>query len=268
MFKAVSVLALLALASSCTSTGAPARAASFDADGVYITHLRVRLAPSHTKAFEALMKRCVESARAAGLASDYDWLCYREPPGRYWLVHFSETADGFALPESLEGFVDQLGRAEGEPTRDELMTALAELEYETEWAIVARQKASWSTVASMSTATHPKARMMDRTVRPGMEAEFDAALEARTAFFAEHAYPLPVEGFVILDGAPGRAMQIVFPVDWSSFHDSDSFFAFVKGLDEAARDDYAARKAALMVTMAGAEYFDGSFVPELCYSAE
>ena len=65
-----------------------------------------------------------------------------------------------------------------------------------------------------------------------------------------------------------RAPQVVFPVDWSSFHDSDSFFAFVEGLDEAAREDYAARKAALMVTMAGAEYFDASFVPELSYSAE
>lgn len=268
MFKFAPALACIALASSCATTDTPAAATQFEADGVYVTHLRLRLAPSHTQAFEALMKRCVAVASAAELSEDYEWLCYREPPGRYWLVQFSEAADGFAFPEHLEGFADHVGWAGGEAARAEIMAMLAELEYETEWEIIFQNKASWSTVESMSTATHPKARMMDRTIRPGMEAAFDAALEARTAFLAEHGYPLPVEGFVARRGAPGRALQVVFPVDWSAFHGATSFFAFVQGLDEAARADYAARKAALMVTMASAEYFDASFVAELSYGQE
>lgn len=268
MFKVAYGLASLALATGCATTGAPAAAASIEADGIYVSHLRLRLAPSHTQAFEALMKRCVAAAGAARLSEDHEWLCYREPPGRYWLLHFSATADGFAFPETLMGFADHVGRAEGEPARAAIMAMLAELEYETEWRLVFQQKSSWSSVESMSTTSHPKARMMDRTIRPGMEAAFDAALTARTAFFVEHAYPLPIEGFATRHGAEGRALQVVFPVDWSSFHATTSFFAFVKGLDEAARADYAARKAALMVTMASAEYYDANFVPELSYGAE
>ncbi len=214
------------------------------------------------------MKRCVAAAKAAELPATYDWHCYREPPGRYWLLLFSDTSDGFATPETLLGFADHVGRAEGESARAEIMAMLAELEIETEWEILFQQKANWSTVEGMSTATHPKARMMDRTIRPGMEAAFETALAARTAFLIEHDYPLPIEGFVIRRGAPGRALQVVFPVDWTSFHKTDSFSEFVQWLDDAGREEYAARKAALMATMACAEYYDGDFASELSYGLE
>ena len=120
----------------------------------------------------------------------------------------------------------------------------------------------------MSTDTHPKARIMDRRIRPGMEAAFDAALTARTAFLAKHDYPLPIEGFAIRSGAPGRSWQALFPVDWPSFHERDSFYAFVQSLDQALQDEYAGLKAALMETMASAEYYDANFAPELRYRAE
>ncbi len=267
-FKVGLVFAWLTLASGCATNPAPATATSFDAEGVYVRHLRLRLAPSHTHAFEAMMKRCVEAASGAKLPEPYDWLCYREPPGRYWLLLFSDTIDGFATPETLVGFADHIGRAEGESALAEIMAMLAGLEYEIEWEIFFQQKANWSTVEAMSTASHPKARIMDRTIRPGMEAAFEAALAARTAFLVDHGYPLPVEGFVIRSGAPQRALQVVFPVDWSTFHETDSFSAFVRGLDEAAQEEYAERKASLMATMSRAEYNDGNFAPELSYRSE
>ena len=247
------------------ATHAAERETSFEAEGVYVRHLRLRLAPSHTQAFEAMMTRCVVAANEAGLTESYRWLCYREPPGRYWLVLFSDTIDGFATPSTLPGFAKHIGRSESRSAKAEIMAMLAQLEYEIEWEIVIQQKANWSTVDSMSTDTHPKARIMDRTVRPGMETTFEAALAARTAFLRDHGYPLPVEGFVVHSGAPGRALQVVFPVDWSSFHETDSFGAFVRGLDKASQEEYAIRKAALMATMSRAEYMDGSFVPELSY---
>ena len=268
IFKVGLVFAGLALASGCATTHAPATATLFDAQGVYVRHLRLRLTPSHTQAFEAMMKRCVEAASGAKLPAPYDWLCYREPPGRYWLLLFSDTLDGFATPGTLVGFADHIGQAKGESALAEIMAMLADLEYETEWEIFSQQKANWSTVEAMSTASHPKARIMDRTIRPGMETAFEAALAARTAFLIDHGYPLPVEGFVIHSGAPQRALQVVFPVDWSAFHETDSFSAFVRGLDEAAQEDYAERKAALMATMTRAEYHDGNFAPELSYRSE
>lgn len=268
MLKFVLGMTWFVLVAGCATTRAPDLTLSYGADGVYVRHLRFRITPSHTKDFEEMMKRCVAAASAAKLPDDYAWLCYREPPGRYWLLFFSDTIDGFIPPASLAGFVGHVGRAESVEAASEIMAMLAGLEYVTEWEVVFQQKTNWSSVDNMFTATHPKARIMDRTIRFGMEEAFEAALAARTAFLVEHGYPLPIEGFAMRLGAPGRAMQVVFPVDWASFHETDSFYAFVQRLDEAAQEDYAARKAVLMVTMASAEYYDGDFVRELSYSAE
>lgn len=261
------VLALGVMPAGCASLRAPHPAASLDADGVFVRHVRLRLAPADTKGFEAVMKRCVEIASAANLPDDHEWLCYRESPGRYWILTFSDSATGFATPRGLPGFVEHIAAFGGDSCRRELRSMLADIEYETEWIVVLQQKASWSTVAEMTTATHPKARIVDRTIRPGMAAAFDEALAARTAFMATQGYPLPIEGFVVRSGAPGRAMQVLFPVDWSSFHAADSFYAFSLQLPPAAQEAYAAHKAALLPTMSRAEYHDASFVAELSYGS-
>ena len=272
MTAAIAIM-LIALFSGCQSyragSGMHSRAeTTIDADGIFVRHLRLRLAPSHTQAFETIIRRCVQAAKAEGLPESYEWLCYRESPGRYWLLSFSKTIDGFATPESLRAFALFLGRVEGKVALDEISELMVGLEYETEWEIIFQQKSSWSTVEGMSTATHSKARIMDRTIRPGMEEAFENALAARTAFLVEHGYELPIEGFVIRRGAPGRALQVVFPVDWSSFHEMNSFGAFIRGLDESAQDEYAGLKRALMVAMSKAEYYDGDFLGELSYSSE
>lgn len=258
-------LLLVALGAGCVTRGATADADSFEAGGVFVRHLRVRLAPHDTLAFEAWLERCVAVATRSGLSGDSEWLCYREPPGRYWILAFAETADGFAAPPGLAGFVDHVASAAGDATRRELTDELRRLEHEVEHELVCRQRTDWGTVDEMYTATHPEARMILRTIRPGMEAEFAAALTARTAFLRAHGYPLPVEGFVILGGAPGQALQVVFPRDWSSFHDSESFYAFSRTKDEAMQAEYAVHKAALLETMARAEYLDGSFAAELSF---
>jgi hypothetical protein len=262
------MLALGVLASGCaTSPDAPA----FEADGIFTRALRVRVAPGDTQAFEAMLERCVAAAEAASLPASHEWLCYREPPGRYWFITFAETPEGFAWPAAFDGFVSSVAAAESATARRAVVAMLDDLEYETEWSMLTRQKVEWSTVRSMSTATHPKARVMLRTIRPGMADAFDAALTARTAFLAGHGYPLPIEGFVTVDATPAAmrrtAMQVVFPVDWPLFHATESFGAFVRSLDREARDDYAARKAALLATMSRAEYHDGSHAPELRYDA-
>ncbi len=269
IFKVILGVAWIALATGCATTRASAEAASFEADGIYVCHMRLRIAPSHTRAFEAMLKRCAEAAVVAETnGTSNHWLCYREPPGRYWILFFGDTIDGFQYPCDLKGFARSVARTESATAEGEIIGMLDELEFETEWEIVSRQKTEWSTVGGMSTVTHPKARLMVRTIRPGKEAAFDAALTARTAFLAEHGYPLPIEGFAIRTGAPGRSWQVVFPVDWPSFHETDSFYAFVRSLDQASQDEYAGLKAALMETMASAEYYDATFAPELRYRPE
>jgi hypothetical protein len=268
--KSLAVVLLLGVVTAgCATSSRSAHAPAFDADGHFVRASCVRLVPYHTQAFEAIMKRCVAAAQAAALPESHGWLCYRESPGRYWIITFSETVDGFAHPPSFAGFVSSIAEAESEAARREVAAMLDDLEYAPEWWMLTRQKAEWSTVEGMSTSTHPMARVMIRTIRPGMDEAFDAALTARTGFLREHDYPLPIEGFVTLDAEPAAlrhaAMQVVFPVDWPSFHASESFGAFVRSLDPAAQEEYAERKAALMRTMSRAEFHDGRYAPELRY---
>lgn len=256
------LLALLFLTVACAAPRSAEPA--FAGDGVHVRHVRVRLAPAETQAFEALLRSCVEAARAARLSDEHAWLCYRESPGRYWLVLFAEAADGFpfpSAPDALAGFVGSTAGPAGRAT-------LAALEHELEWTLDLQQRGAWCTVEGISTATHPKARLMERSVRPGAAAAFDAALTARTAFLAEHDYPLPIEGFATRAGASGVEYQVLFPTDWPTFHASASIGAFVRALDEAQRAEYAARKAALMATMSKAEFYDADFLPELSYTAD
>ena len=208
---------VLILSTACSSLQPIAQTESFPAAGVFVRHVRLRVAPAQTKDFEALMERCVAAAQAAELGAEWEWLCYRESPGRYWLITFSGTADGFMVPAStqpLSAHARTVADQASPAARVEIDRLLAALEYEIEWTIVSRQKAAWSTVGSMTTSENPKARLMLRTVRPGQEAAFERALAKRVEFLIEHDYPLPVEGFVVLSGAPGTAMQVVFPTDW------------------------------------------------------
>jgi len=262
---------LAPLLTACALVEPRAATEAFEADGVHVRHVRLRVAPAHTKDFEALVERCVEAARTVELPDEYDWLCYRESPSRYWLITFSGERDGFAIPASshpLRTFARHVADREGAGARAEIDERLDALEYEIEWTLVTRQKKEWSTVESMTTATHPKARVMFRTVRPGQEAAFERALTERTAFLRDHDYPLPVEGFVTLSGAPGTAMQVVFPRDWPSFHTGESFWKFVQRLPESDREEYMRRKQALMLTMLSAEDYDADYLEAASYSSQ
>ena len=236
------------------------------ASGVLVRHLRVRCAPAHTKGFEALLQLAVRAAGRATSKRD-DWLCYREPPGRYWLVLFGAPTKDARSGDGLARFVHAAFAEEKRPVRREASRLLGAIEYEVEWDLLTQQKPTWSTVDDMSTSTHPKARLMLRTVRPGAERAFDRALRRRTAFLATHGYPLPIEGFVVRSGAQNSAIQVVFPTDWPSFHDKLSFGPFVKQLEPSARAEYARRKEALLQTMSRAEFYDASFVPEMSFSS-
>lgn len=262
------VLLVLSLGCQGSQDRLATRSQSFPAEGIFVRHLRLRLDPAHTQDFEALIARCRQVAEDAKLSAQHEWLCYRESPGRYWLLTYGESADSFAVPrgrDPLLSFAQHTATAAGKDSAAKIDALLEGLDYEIEWLVVFQQKLAWSSVEEMSTGDNPKARMMLRRIRKGMAADFDVALTARTAFLKEHGYPLPIEGFATVIGDPRIQFQVTFPVDWPSFYSRDSFKAFVEGLSEEARIDYAQRKAALMRCMDLAEYFDGDFLPELSY---
>ena len=71
--------------------------------------------------------------RPPGYPRNTTGLCYREPPGRYWLIMFSGERDGFALPDSrhpLLNFARHVADLEGAGARAEINDRLASLEYE------------------------------------------------------------------------------------------------------------------------------------------
>jgi hypothetical protein len=234
-------------------------ATSFEATGVYVRHLRFKVAPSQRHTFETMMRRLVEAATTRKLPEQYDWLCYRESLDRYWLVIFREESKGFSTPPTLSGFVNNIGNAGGKAARREIRAMLSSLQYETDWEIVFQQKQDWSTVTNMSTETRPKAQMVQYVIQPRHERQFDIALRERTQFLVNHSYPLPVEGFVLRSGAEGYALQVVFAVDWNSYKEVDSFSAFVAGLDEKSQHIFAQHEVALKASVARVAHYNGDF---------
>ena len=262
-------LALLALtlAIACRAApvatreaGAPEISAGDDAP---LRHLRVRIAPAQTKDFEALLERCVASAEDASLAPEAGWLVYREPPGRYQLVWFGAPPEAGSVPPE-SALVTFLRTFTGRSAADRV-AELGRIEWELEWSLLLAQRAAWTSPVALDPARHPKLRLMGRQVRPGREDAFAEALAARTGFLVAHGYPLPVEGFESLEGPAGFEVQAVFATDWPRFHGRDSFKAFLERLSEAERTEYARVKAALMATMASADYFDADLQPALSF---
>jgi len=160
------VLFLISLLVPLTSCQTTANAAQYEGDGAFVQHLRLRFAPADTKPFEALMENCVAVASEAELGDAFTWLCYRESPGRYWIISFGEARDAFPVPGQLDEFVDMIKERATPDGAGELTDQLAALEYETEWLQLLHQKSAWCTVERMSATTHPKARVMQRTNHP------------------------------------------------------------------------------------------------------
>lgn len=150
---------LVAVLASSVGCGT-ARDRAFEAEGVYVRHLRIRVLPSEEREFETLMTRIVNAAAEADLSEEHDWLCYRELPDKYWLLFFNGSPTGFAVPNTFPGFADYIGQAGSGAAHAEIMAMVAGLDFRPEWEILGQQKASWSTVRDMSTSSHPKARII------------------------------------------------------------------------------------------------------------
>lgn len=140
---------------------------------------------------------------------------------------------------------------------------LADLTYQTEWISIARQYLGWSTVESMSSSTHPMARIVDFSIKPGMEKAFSLAMAARTRFLIEHEYPLPIESFALAEEAPSRAWMVLFAPTWKTLHGSDSIDDFAAGLDPQATKELTALDAGLAETVSAIDFYDASFAANL-----
>ena len=246
---------------ACSSCSSAPTAAPFRADGIFVRNVGVRVRPGAVDEFEALLESCVAGAHAQGLTERHDWLCYREVSGRFFFVWFAHGVDGFAFADGPDPLRDLARQTAGEAA----VRTLDGLEYDVEWDAVVRQTSAWSTVRSMTTRTHPEARMFVYSVEAGRELAFEAALRERTAFLLEQSYPIPVEGFGSLPDAPVTAMQVLFPTDWARFHAEDSFEAFSATLEDADRERFDELSRALADTLTRVEVRDGSHAPELSF---
>ena len=236
------------------------------ADGIYVSHLRLHVTPSDVEEYEALMRRCTAAAHSAELPESHEWLCYRATPCRYDIIRFSDTIDGFATPHDFRAFIRAIARAASLVALEDINQRLAVIEFQIEWQFLSQQYSAWSTVESITTATHPKARVTEYTVKDKAMARFNRALSARTDFLRKTGYALPIEGFVVLSQPPARAWQVVFPVSWEQYHRSDSLRAFTNRLSPTDQRELQRLDRSLAKTVSSVEQYDVDHAPELRYS--
>jgi len=257
----------LAVVAGCAS--APDAASDgLAADGPFVHHVRIRVVPYQTKAFEVLLADCARAARSVTTSDRDEWFFYREPPGRYWLLGFGAESGSLPLlsaDDPVAALVDRVAERAPAAVSRVLRAQHAELEYVVEWSLLLQRRGDWCGGPEMEPEAWPCARLMVRTVREGRAAEFDQALTARTRFFVDAGFPLPLEGFVVRDGVGADAgiltAQAAFARSWEGYHSRDHFPLWRAAQPPAVQARYDARKQALMVTMARAEFFDGTFLP-------
>ncbi|MEC9374189.1 MAG: hypothetical protein VYC34_10115 [Planctomycetota bacterium] len=266
------LLPLTLLSTGCATLWAPTSADRLESaaqpEGVYVRHIRLRVAPADVADFESLMHDLAVAATRANLAPEHAWLCYAEPPCRYWLISFGETPGGAVAEQSFESFARRIAAESGAMPRGDLNQRLAAIDVREDWSHLHRQTLRWSTVEQMTTATHPKARMVLYRIDKDRIADFDRAMVERTAFLIENEYPLPIEAFLRLNTARAEAIRVVFPVDWPSFYERDSMDAFQGRLDDAQAARLEELDQQLIETVTWMEYFDADFIPRLNFGAE
>ena len=143
---------------------------------------------------------------------------------------------------------------------------LLETRFLVESQVITQMVNPWSTVEGMSTATHPKARVVKYAVKPNRHDEFDAAIRDYVRLLKEIEYPYPIEGFRWQFGRPGENWLVTFPDNWSDFHG-------VNDLDTIARQHDAHERLQVIRSridnaVRATTQHDLDFVASLSYSSE
>lgn len=230
--------------------------------GAYVRSVSIRVSPGDAERWEQAVRMIADAARKAR-SSDHDWLLYRAGPFRYWLILFSEGLSDIVTEES---FSAAFAGTEGEALFARGVEQLLSTRFEVIRDVVTQQLYSWSTVRSMSTATHPLARVAEYWVRPDSVQQFDRAVQDYVAFLKKIRYPYPVEGFRLRLGAPGRYRLVTFPDDWSKFF-GENRVEEIAAKHGATEELQSARKA-LAATLEKVEEHHLDFVSELSYSPD
>ncbi len=230
--------------------------------GIFVRETVFRVSPKHAAEWEAAV-RDISTAAAKSNSSVHNWLLYKAGPFVYWMIQFSETLDSIPTEMSFHSAFADLAGAQ------DYLNALSRLlktDFEITRDIICQQDSYWSTVAEMSTDTHPKARVSDYWVRPGDEDAFDKLQKQLTSLLVEIGYPFPVESFRPRFGAPRVSQVVTFADSWESFHGANSLDALA---NEAGKlnelDALRTRRASLVLREV---HHDLDFEPSLSYGAE
>ncbi|MCH7848680.1 MAG: hypothetical protein IIB53_10000 [Planctomycetes bacterium] len=258
-------LALLGLCSFLFAQP-PERSSPFDEAqefGVYVQALEITVEPEDVDRFENAVGTIAREAATSDIGEDHEWILYRAGLHRYWAILFSEKLQDFDTMESLrQAFAGTASEVRFQTAVDELL----ETRFLVESQVITQMVNPWSTVEGMSTATHPKARVVKYAVKPNRHDEFDAAIRDYVRLLKEIEYPYPIEGFRWQFGRPGENWLVTFPDNWSDFHG-------VNDLDTIARQHDAHERLQVIRSridnaVRATTQHDLDFVASLSYSSE
>lgn len=192
--------------------------------GVFVRQVVIRVAARDSKNWESAVRALADAAKKAK-TEDHNWLLYHGGQSEYWLILFGDDIQ--SVPTEMS-FDNEFRGTANEKSYQDALEKLLQTEFEVTRDIVCQQDPEWSTVESMSTATHPKARVVDYWIRPCFESEFDSVQKQYVALLKEIKYPYPVESFRARFGGPRVHQVVTFPDNWSSFHGANDLAKLAK----------------------------------------
>lgn len=228
--------------------------------GVFVRLVTISVKPSSSPEWESAVAQIAEAARTSGLEECCDWLLYREGPHLYHAVFFSTGMEDLDTPES---FARAFSGTPGEKSFWEGIRKMQATQYEVLGDLVHQMDDRWSTVESMSTASHPKGVMTRYWVRPGAEDDFDETIRDLMELLKAVEYPYPVEGFRWRVGSPNVNYINVFPDSWQAFYDGNNPRAFLERRGRLSEWEELQQRIAASVIRVEEHYID--FLEELSF---
>ena len=227
-------------------------------DGVFTRTLEIEVHPADVPIWEAAVATIAEAIREIESDVRLHWLVYRSGTAKYFVV-----VNRFDLEEvvTLENLKEVMSDVPDDSSFKSALTSLQSTNFTVIKDVLWHQQIELSTVASMTTDSHPLAVVTEYSMKPEKRADFDGAMREYVSFLKRIEYVYPVEGFHWLLGRPGRFMSVTFPDTWVDYYSREAIDKFVvkKGLSAELSD---VRQRLLDTTQSVVETYL-TFAPEL-----
>ena len=264
----VAILFSIVLALGCTQERKTGETNIPIPNGVFVRHLRIKVETEDVEKFESTMLRIAKAAEAAKLRGSYDWLCYREATGYYWILFFGDGLDDFSFPGTLKGLAERVAQKIEGTNSPEIVAMAQSLNHLKISEVISQQNSDWSTTGNVESREYPKARIFERKIKANSIGDFDRLASEWTKLLNDNRVTRPIESFLFHSPKELTVWSVVFLKKDESFDVANSTSALIPELTEGTKSELARIETQMDATIQATRSLDGQCLHHLSFGTK